>query len=108
MYHDPQINLITIISGITSLILIITFFVMGYRLKMMKRYLMALSEIEIARSKNAGMLEVRCPVCEKLNYVLEPTAPLHCLNCKEDISKMLAKILESKSQSRQTAKTDNI
>jgi ribosomal protein S27E len=87
MYNNsPSINLATVLAGIVSLILIITFFVMAFRLRKIMEYQSKIAGITRAKAKKEGILEVWCPECSKISYLYSDNPqPIKC-PCGKDIT----------------------
>jgi hypothetical protein len=102
MYHNsPPVDYVAIIGGILSLIVLITFFVMAFRLKKIIQYLRSTNGIIRARATKEGMFQVKCTYCDAMNDIVNDYRPVLCWSCGKDLKKTIE--LE---QASQTDKTD--
>jgi ribosomal protein S27E len=86
MYNQSSSpDLISILTGILSLIMVITFFVMAFRLKKIMEYLKPMSGIALGEAVKKGMIEVTCGSCERLNYILDDQRPVYCTKCGKEL-----------------------
>jgi phage FluMu protein Com len=90
-------GLITILAGILSLIVIITFFVIAFRIKRIMKYLEPINRIMLSKAKKEGLIEIVCPSCDRLNYVPVDERPAYCTKCGNNLTKHLEKLQESQS-----------
>jgi ssDNA-binding Zn-finger/Zn-ribbon topoisomerase 1 len=75
---------VTLVAGILSLILIITFFLMAVRLGKISDYLEALLEIEERKPENRK--QVTCPECKKdFSLGITKKGFMTCPECKKSI-----------------------
>jgi hypothetical protein len=102
MYHNsPPIDYVAIIGGILSLIVLITFFVMAFRLKKIMEYLRSANGIIRARATKEGMFQISCTYCDTKNDIVNDYRPVYCWSCGKDLT-----ITIEKEQASQTDKTD--
>jgi phage FluMu protein Com len=99
--HSLSPDLITILAGILSVILIITFFVIAFRIKKIMKYLEISNRIILSKAKKEGLLEITCPSCDRLNYIPGDERPAFCIKCGLKLTDSIEKL-----QASQTDKTD--
>jgi hypothetical protein len=81
-YTDSSFGLL-FFTGIISIIVLITFFVMAFRLGKVKDYLAALYALEELKPENQK--QVKCDKCGKEYSVFKPKAGfMFCAECKHN------------------------
>jgi ribosomal protein S27E len=107
MYNQSSnIDVVYIVAGFLSLILIITFFVMAFRLKKIMEYLSKMAGIALLKTKRENIIELWCPDCQNKHfYFTDDSHPIKCA-CGNDITEHLDKKIAELNSKRQTDKTD--
>jgi len=95
--HSLSSDLVTILAGILSIILIITFFVIAFRIKRIMKYLEPINRIILSKAKKEGLIEIVCPSCDRLNYIPVDERPAFCIKCGNNLTKDLEKLQASQA-----------
>jgi hypothetical protein len=83
MGYSDSISGFVFFTGIISLIVIITFFVMAFRLRKIKEYLASLYALEELKPENQK--QVKCDKCGKEYSVIKvKTGFMFCAECKHN------------------------
>ncbi len=100
MYNQTSSDFITILAGILSIILIITFFVIAFRLKKIMEYSAYVKKYTNKQASKSGIIyHVICQNCNKPNEVWQgEPVPFHCYNCHDPLKP--AEIKENSTENK--------